>query len=245
MIASSILSPAMRSECEYTMPPSEITPTSLVPPPMSSTIEPVGSMMGRSAPIAAAIGSSIRNTSRAPVLMAASRVGRRSPRVAPPGPDRGRHRLFDQESLARAGAHGGFADGAAFDLCRAAGHADHDARTRLEQAVLVHLADEILEHLAGDGEVGDHAFLHRPDRLDRSRRATEHLLGFVADGKDGAIVATGVILTDGDDRGFVQHDALVAHEDQGISGTQVDGDIAGEETTKAFEHAENSVLEGV
>ena len=67
------------------MPPSEITPTSLVPPPMSSTIEPVGSMMGRSAPIAAAIGSSIRNTSRAPVLIAASRIARRSTCVEPQG----------------------------------------------------------------------------------------------------------------------------------------------------------------
>ena len=43
-----------------TMPPSEITATSLVPPPMSTTIEPVGSPTGSPAPIAAAIGSSIR-----------------------------------------------------------------------------------------------------------------------------------------------------------------------------------------
>ena len=34
--------------------------TSVVPPPMSTTIEPVASATGRSAPIAAAIGSSIR-----------------------------------------------------------------------------------------------------------------------------------------------------------------------------------------
>jgi hypothetical protein len=39
---------------------SEITPTSVVPPPMSTTIEPVASATGMSAPIAAAIGSSIR-----------------------------------------------------------------------------------------------------------------------------------------------------------------------------------------
>ena len=44
------------------MPPSEITPTSVVPPPMSTTIEPVASDTGRPAPIAAAIGSSIRYT---------------------------------------------------------------------------------------------------------------------------------------------------------------------------------------
>ena len=59
-MASSNLSPPTRTLPEYTMPPSEITPTSVVPPPMSTTIEPVASEIGRSAPIAAAIGSSIR-----------------------------------------------------------------------------------------------------------------------------------------------------------------------------------------
>ena len=42
------------------MPPSEITAISLVPPPMSTTIRPTGSAMLRPAPIAAAIGSSIK-----------------------------------------------------------------------------------------------------------------------------------------------------------------------------------------
>ncbi len=60
MIASSISSPPTRIDCETTIPPSEITATSEVPPPMSTTIEPVGSPTGRPAPIAAAIGSSIR-----------------------------------------------------------------------------------------------------------------------------------------------------------------------------------------
>ncbi len=59
-IASSISSPPTRIESETTIPPSEITATSLVPPPMSRIIEPVGSATGSPAPIAAAIGSSIR-----------------------------------------------------------------------------------------------------------------------------------------------------------------------------------------
>ncbi len=42
------------------MPPSDSTATSVVPPPISTTMEPVGSVTGRPAPIAAAIGSSIR-----------------------------------------------------------------------------------------------------------------------------------------------------------------------------------------
>ena len=38
----------------------EITATSVVPPPMSTTMLPLGSVMGRPAPMAAAMGSSIR-----------------------------------------------------------------------------------------------------------------------------------------------------------------------------------------
>ena len=60
MIASSISSPPTRSDCETTMPPRLITATSVVPPPMSTIMFPVGSATGSPAPIAAAIGSSIR-----------------------------------------------------------------------------------------------------------------------------------------------------------------------------------------
>ena len=59
-IASSILSPPTRIDFDSTMPASEITATSVVPPPMSTIMLPVGSVIGRPAPIAAAIGSSIR-----------------------------------------------------------------------------------------------------------------------------------------------------------------------------------------
>jgi len=54
------LSPPTRTDCEYTIPASEITATSVVPPPMSTTMLPLGSVMGRPAPIAAAMGSSMR-----------------------------------------------------------------------------------------------------------------------------------------------------------------------------------------
>ena len=41
------------------MPPSAMTATSVVPPPMSTTIDPLGSLTGSPHPIAAAIGSSM------------------------------------------------------------------------------------------------------------------------------------------------------------------------------------------
>ena len=59
-MASSSRLPAKRSELDVTMPPSEMTATSVVPPPISTTMEPVGSVTGRSAPMAAAMGSSMR-----------------------------------------------------------------------------------------------------------------------------------------------------------------------------------------
>ncbi len=75
----------MRTEAEYTIPLSEITATSEVPPPMSSTIEPRASSTGMPAPIAAAMGSSIRYTSRAPAPAADSLMARRSTCVEPQG----------------------------------------------------------------------------------------------------------------------------------------------------------------
>ena len=59
MIASSSSSPPTRTLVAVTMPPSEMTATSVVPPPMSTIMLPAGSWMGRFAPIAAAIGSSM------------------------------------------------------------------------------------------------------------------------------------------------------------------------------------------
>ena len=67
------------------MPDSDRTATSVVPPPMSTTIEPVGSWMGKPAPIAAAIGSYIRPTRRAEALRQESLMARRSTAVAPDG----------------------------------------------------------------------------------------------------------------------------------------------------------------
>ena len=67
------------------MPPSEITATSVVPPPMSTIMLPVGSATGRPAPIAAAIGSSIRYAWRAPAESVASSTARFSTPVTPEG----------------------------------------------------------------------------------------------------------------------------------------------------------------
>src|SRR5918994_628532 len=65
-MASSISSPAMRMEDLVTILPREMTATSLVPPPTSTTIDPWASLTGRLVPMAAARGSSMVNARRAP-----------------------------------------------------------------------------------------------------------------------------------------------------------------------------------
>ena len=55
-----------------TEPPKEITAISAVPPPISTTIFPHGFDISIPAPIAAAIGSSIKYTLLAPAVVAAS-----------------------------------------------------------------------------------------------------------------------------------------------------------------------------
>src|SRR3954463_10906194 len=107
----------MRIDCDTTMPPSEMTATSLVPPPMSTTMLPVGSPTGRPAPNAPALRSPLGGPRPPP------------PHKAPPPPRR-QARLLDRALL-----HAG----------HARGHAHHDARMR--PAVLVHLLDEVAQHL--------------------------------------------------------------------------------------------------
>ena len=57
---------------------SEMMAISVVPPPISTTMDPLACSTGRPAPMAAAIGSSIKRTSLAPALATDSRIARRS-----------------------------------------------------------------------------------------------------------------------------------------------------------------------
>ena len=168
------------------MPPSEMTATSVVPPPMSTIMLPVGSATGQA------------------------------------GADRGGHRLLDQVRLARAGRERGLLDRALLDAGDAGRHADDDARVR--PAVLVHLLDEVAQHLLGDVEVGDHAVLERPDRLDVAGRAAEHALGLDADG-----VHLARALVDRHHRRLGEHDAAAAHVDERVGRAEVDGHVAAAE----------------
>ena len=84
-MAWSSSSPPVRIEVSDTMPDSAMTAISVVPPPMSMTMLPVGVSTGRPTPIAAAIGSATMSTCLAPAVSAESRTARRSTSVMPDG----------------------------------------------------------------------------------------------------------------------------------------------------------------
>ena len=59
-MAASMSKPPQRMARDDTTPPSEMTAVSEVPPPTSTTMLPTGSWMGSPAPMAAAMGCSMR-----------------------------------------------------------------------------------------------------------------------------------------------------------------------------------------
>ncbi len=106
------------------------------------------------------------------------------------GADGGGLRLVDQAHAARAGVEAAVVDGPALDRRGAGGHADQDLGID-EPATVVHLADEVLDHLLGDFEVGDDSVAHGANRFHVARRAAQHHLGFDAHGVD-LLATTGV-----------------------------------------------------
>ena len=150
------------------------------------------------------------------------------------GAERCGNGFFDDVDLAGAGVFHRLADGAALHLGAAVGHTDHHAGDGAHQAAFLHLADEVLQHLLGNGVVGDHAIAHGADGGDVGGGAAEHLLGIDAHGLD-LLVALG-IKAYRDHRWFVEHDPLVSDVDQGVCGAEVNGQVIDEQATDGVDH---------
>ena len=155
------------------------------------------------------------------------RAGRLGHRQA--GADGGRHRLLDQIHLAATGAGCRFLNRAALDGGRTGRHADDDKRAG-KAAAVVNLADEVLDHLLGDFEVGDDAVPEWPDGADVTGRAAEHLLGLLADRQD---LLFALHFGDGHDRGLVQDDASALDIDQRVRGAEINRHV-GRKKSKQF-----------
>ena len=98
---------------------------------------------------------------------------------------------------------------------------------------LMHLADEMLDHLLRHLEVGDHAVAQRADGLDVARGAAEHLLGLLADGEHHLLAPD---IRDGDYPGLVQHDPAAFDVDEGIGRAEVDGHVGRHQAKQSSEH---------
>ena len=134
------------------------------------------------------------------------------------GTDGGRHRLLDQVDAAGAGTLGTFLDGALLDRGGARGHADDHPRAG-EAAAAIHPADEVLDHLLRDLEVGDDAVAQGADGLDVAGRAADHLLGLVADGQD---LLAPVLVADRHHGRLVEDDAAALDVDQRVGRAEID-----------------------
>jgi hypothetical protein len=94
----------------------------------------------------------------------------------------------------------------------------------------VEFVDEVLDHLAHEIEVGDHAILHRSDREDFAGSSAQHALGLGPEGLDAA----GATL-DGHDGRLIDDDTATLDMDQCVRRPEIDPDIVGEEGKEAHE----------
>ena len=150
--------------------------------------------------------------------------------------DRRRHRFLDQRDAVGAGIGHRVADRAPLDRGRARGDADHDFGAAAKAAgAAVRLADEVLDHLLGDFEVGDDAAAQRSDGLDVLGRLAHHQLGVVADGADAADAVGGLHRYH---RRLAGDDAGAMDVDHGVRGAEVDRDAARREVEQAGKRQE-------
>ena len=84
----------------------------------------------------------------------------------------------------------------------------------------MYLADEILKHFFGVGEVRDDPVFHRAYGGDVARRTTQHVFGFSAHGDDD-LAAAAVVFLDRHHGGFVKHDPAITDVDQCVGRTEV------------------------
>src|SRR5690554_1293308 len=91
----------------------------------------------------------------------------------------------------------------------------------------------MLQHLLGNGEVGNDAILHRTNGRDITRRTPQHTFGVGPYGGHAAHIAC---LANGHYRRLIEHDTATANINQRIGRSQINGKIAGKQPSQTFEH---------
>jgi len=136
------------------------------------------------------------------------------------GTDRSGSRLRNRFDLFCAGTESGFDNCSSFDIGDTRGYADSHAHGAEKLMTGGDLRDKIFYHFFGAVDIGDDAVCKRTDCDDAARRFVEHAFRFGTHGSDALCP-----FFDGDDGRFVYDDALAAHVDQRIAGTEIDADV--------------------
>ena len=97
----------------------------------------------------------------------------------------------------------------------------------------MHLADEILDHVLGDFEIGDDAVAQGTDGLDVAGGSAQHLLGVLAHGQH---LFLALDVGDGDHRRLVEDNVLALYINQRVGGTEIDRHIGGENSKNSRQH---------
>jgi len=129
------------------------------------------------------------------------------------------HRLKDQMNVRGPCVRRRIADRAAFNRGGARRHTDHDFGVAKHALLAVHLLDEVLDHLFGHFDVGDHTIAQRADRLDAVGGLPHHHLRIIA---NCLHAADAVDRLNRDHRRFVQNDPLILHVNQRVGGSEID-----------------------
>ena len=130
------------------------------------------------------------------------------------------HRFVDHVDFAASGVLGRIAHGTYLDVGRSRWDADHHPQRGGEKAARgLDFLDHAAQHQLRGIEIGDHAVLQRPDRLDVRVGLFVHLARLVADGDHLARMHV-----EGHDRRFVDNDLAVI-DYQRVGRSEVDGQL--------------------
>ena len=99
----------------------------------------------------------------------------------------------------------------------------------------MHLSDEMLDHFLRNLKIRDHAFAHGADGFDIAGGFSQHLLSFLANGKNLLPAAN---FHNRHNRRFVQYNATPLNINQRIRRTQIDRHIGRKHTQQIRKHAQ-------
>ena len=106
-------------------------------------------------------------------------------------------------------------------------------------------ANELLKHLLGDGEVGNHTVFHRANSFNVARHLTQHLLSFFTYGLNILFGIGTALLANRYHGGLIQNDPQSANINQGIGCTQINGEIVRKIATEESKHVIVSLCAGI